>query len=136
MPVNTSPIFLATPRSEGLTTGVNANTATDGSGTVATIFTAGTNGSKVEQIILTHLGTNIATVLRIFVNNGSTNATATNNWLVQEVTMAANSASQVAASVQVSVYPNLVLPAGYKINATIGTAIAAGIMVVCQGGDY
>lgn len=136
MAANTTPIFVLTPRSAGLTTGVNANTALDGTGTVATVFTAGTNGSKVEDIILTHLGTNVATVLRVFVNNGSTNATASNNWLVKEVTMAANTVSQTAASVPVSLHPNLILPPGYKINVTIGTAIAAGIMVVCQGGDY
>lgn len=136
MAAGTSPIFVATPRSTGLTTGVNANTAFDGTGTVVTVFTAGANGSKVEDVILQHLGTNVATTVRIFVNNGSTNATATNNWLIHEETMAANTASQVAASVPVYWRANQVLPAGYKINVTIGTAIASGIMVTCNGGDF
>lgn len=136
MAAGTNPIFIATPRSTGLTTGVNANTALDGTGTVATIFLAGANGSKVEDIILTHLGTNIATVLRVFVNNGSTNATPTNNWLIHEETMAANTLSQVAASIPVLFRANQILPPGYKINVTIGTAIASGVMVVCNGGDY
>src|SRR5689334_3494733 len=99
MAAGTSPIFVATPRSAGVTTGVNANTAFDGTGTVTTVFTAGANGSKIEDVFLDHLGTNIATVVRFFVNNGSTNTTASNNWLVHEETMAANTASQVAASV-------------------------------------
>ncbi len=137
MAANTSPIFCDSPRSSGITTGTSANTAVDGTGTVATAFTAGADGSKIDEIRLSHLGTNIATVLRIFVNNGATNATAGNNWLIYETTMAANTLSQTAASVQqVIPFSNLVLPAGYKINATVGTAIASGIMVVAKGGDY
>lgn len=137
MAAGTTPIFCATPRSSGITTGTSANTALDGTGTVATAFTAGANGSKVDEIRFNHLGTNIATVLRVFINNGSTNATAANNTLLYETTMAANTISQVAASVQqVATFSNLVLPAGYKLNVTIGTAIAAGVMVLAQGGDY
>jgi len=136
MAANTSPIFVLTPKNSYITTGVSANTALDGTGTVATVYTAGTNGSKIENVTLWHLGTNIATVVRFFVNNGSTNATAGNNALVQEFTMAANTLSQVAASVQVVWPSNLYLPNGYKLNVTIGTAIAAGVMVAAQGGDY
>lgn len=136
MAAGNSPIFIATPRTAGITTGVNANTAFDGTGTVATIFTAGTNGSKVEDVYLVAMGTNVATVVRFFINNGSTNTTAANNNLVHEETMAANTASQVAASIPVRWIANLVLPAGYKLNVTIGTAIASGIMATAVGGDY
>lgn len=137
MAANTSPIFLKQPNVQYVSTGVNANTALDGTGTVATVFTAdATNGSKIENVSLYHLGTNVATVVRFFVNNGSTNATVTNNALVYEVTMAANTLSQTAASVPVTVPINLYLKPGYKLNVTIGTAIAAGIMVFAQGGDY
>lgn len=132
----TSPIFLSTPRNSYITTGVNANTAFDGTGTVATVFTAGANGSKIEDVVLQHMGTNVATVVRFFINNGSTNATAANNSLVHEETMAANTASQVAASQPIYWRANLILPTGYKLNVTIGTAIASGIMVNAQGGDY
>lgn len=137
MAANTTPIFLKQPNVQYVSTGVNANTALDGTGTVATVFTAdATNGSKIENVTLTHLGTNVATVVRFFVNNGSTNSTATNNSLVYEVTMAANTLTQTAASVPVSIPINLYLKPGYKLNVTIGTAIAAGIMVFAQGGDY
>lgn len=136
MAAGTTPIFLSSPRISGITTGLNANTAFDGTGTVATVFVAGANGSKVEDIFLTHMGTNVATVVRIFVNNGSTNATAANNYLVQEFAMAANTASQTVNSVPQVYRANLILPPTYKINVTIGTAIAAGIMVAAQGGDY
>lgn len=136
MAQNTTPIFGLTPHTSGITTGVNANTAFDGTGTVATVFTAGSNGSKIERVFMQHMGTNVATVVRLFVNNGSTNTTAANNYLVHEETMAANTASQTAASVPVVWYANLILPAGYKLNVTIGTAIASGIMVTAEGSDY
>lgn len=109
----------------------------DGTGTVATVFTAdATNGSKLETITLANMGTNIATAIRFFINNGSTNATAGNNALLTELTWATNTASQTAASLIVTLQPNLYLPAGYKLNVTIGTAIASGVMVSAQGGDY
>lgn len=136
MATNTTPIFTGTPRTSYITTGVNANTALDGTGTVATAFTAGANGSVVQQISFLCMGTCVATVARVFINNGSTNATAGNNALVYEVPIIANTLSQTAASVPVYISPNFILPAGYKINITIGTAIAAGVMVTCFGGDF
>ncbi len=136
MAANTSPIFVGTPRNAYLTTGTTANTAFDGTGTVATIFTAGANGSKVETVNLWNMGSNVATVVRFFINNGSTNATAGNNALIEEITWATNTASQVAASTPVVWQANLYLPPTYKLNCTIGTAVASGIMVAAQGGDF
>lgn len=137
MAANTTPIFGKNVRNSYITTGTAANTNFDGTGTVATVFTAdATNGSKVETVTFTHMGTNIATVLRIFVNNGSTNATAANNSLIYETTMAAYSASQTAASTQVIWQGNVYLPAGYKLNVTTGTGIASGVMVNAQGSDF
>lgn len=136
MPANTSPIFVLTPRNWFSSTGTSANTALDGTGTVVTIATAGSNGAKVARLRLTHLGTNVATVVRFFVNNGGANTTASNNMLVKEVTMAANTLSQVAASIEVEVDLDLPLAPTYKLNCTIGTAIASGIAVQAEGGDY
>lgn len=137
MAQNTSPIFLGVPKLGFASTGTSANTALDGTGTVVTLFTAdATDGSKIEKIKLKHLGTNIATVVRFFINNGSTNVTAANNALYKEVAMAANTLDQTAESVEVLVQVDLVLPAGYKLNCTLGTAIASGIMVTAVGGDY
>lgn len=137
MAANTTPIFIKTPSVQWASTGTSSNTNTDGTGTVATIFTAdSTNGSKVEKIKLKHQGSNVATVVRIFVNNGSTNATASNNSLIKEVAMAANSLSQTAESKEVEVILDLALPAGYKLNVTTGTAIASGIQCTASGGHY
>jgi hypothetical protein len=134
---NTSPISSRVGDIQYLTSGLTANTALDGTGTVATLFIAdATNGGRAERVRLLHLGTNITTVARFFINNGSTNATAANNALFLETTMAANTLSQVAASVAQEIALAMALPPGYKINMTIGTAIAAGIMGTVIGGKY
>jgi hypothetical protein len=136
MPQNTSPIFLLTPVVSWAPTGTAANTNLDGTGTVAAVFTAGTNGSKIEKVILEALGTNVATVIRLFVNNGLATSTGTNNTLVYEIPLAANTISQTAASARVEVAIDLVLPAGFKLTCSTGTAIAAGVQVTAVGGNY
>lgn len=136
MSANTIPIFTLTPKNYIASTGTSANTALDGTGTVVTLGTAGADGAYVQRLRLTHLGTNVATVVRIFVNNGSTNTTPANNGLIKEVTMASNSLSQTAASIAVEVPMDLRLAAGHKLLVTIGTSIASGIMVEADVGDY
>ena len=124
-----------------------ANTAKDGTGTVVTVFTAdATNGGRVEKIRARALGTNVASVMRVFINNGSTNATAANNTLFAEVTLPATTLSEVAALALVEIPNNytvadatgfpIVLPPGYKLNITIGTTVAAGYAVTAVGGKY
>lgn len=136
MPANFSPIFPLTPQI-AFATITAANTATDGTGTVNTIFTAGANGGRVDYIRCRALGTNVATVLRVFINNGSTNATATNNSLFEELTLPITTASNTGETGQDSDIPlNLSLPTGYKINVVLGTAVAAGWKVTAVGGDY
>lgn len=136
MPANTLPIFTLTPRNTFITTGTSANTALDGTGTVATVATAGSNGSYIQRVRITHLGTNVATVVRLFVNNGSANSSAPNNALVYEVAIPANTLSQTAASVAYDIALDMRLAPSYKLNCTIGTACAAGLMVAAEMGDY
>lgn len=144
MAANVQPIFPLTPKVSWGTV-ATANTAKDGSGTMVTAFTAGVNGSKIDQIKVRALGTNVATVLRFFLNNGSTNATAANNTLIHEVTIAATTLSETSAladnDITITkgsdvVVPIPYLPAGYKINVAVGTTIAAGLQVTVHGADY
>jgi hypothetical protein len=138
MPANTLPVFSRLADIQWNAAALTAaNTAKDGTGTVATIFTAdSTNGGFVQKISARPLGTNIATVLRVFVNNGSANTTASNNALIAEMTLPATTLSEVAALPDYVLPLNFALPAGYKINCTIGTAVAAGHMVSAFGGKY
>lgn len=137
MPANTAPIFTLTPDvSWGTSALTTANTAKDGTGTVLTCFTAGANGSYVQRIRFRPSGTAVQTVARVFINNGSTNATAANNILWDEITIAATTLSETTAQSTFEIPLNYALPAGYKLNVTIGTTIAAGLYVSVIGGDY
>ena len=143
MAANTVPIYTKTPNIGFSTLIQTANTAKDGTGTVNLIFTAGANGSRVERVRARAVGTNVATVLRIFINNGSDPTTATNNVLYTEKTIAATTLSE-AAELALNEFPNttdpagfpLYLPAGYRLYCTIGTTVAAGLRVSAFGGDY
>jgi hypothetical protein len=136
MAAGIDPIYVAIPKIGFGTNLTTANTATDGTGTVSTLMTSGSNGAFVEKVLVRHLGTNVQTVIRIFINNGSTNATAANNRLIREVTVPANTLSQTAASLAIDIPINIPLQAGYTLIATIGTTIAAGIALTTIYGDY
>jgi enamine deaminase RidA (YjgF/YER057c/UK114 family) len=135
MAANTSPVFPLTPIIGVGNTLLTANTAKDGTGTVSTIYTAGVNGSKLNSVQIAYTGTSTATVLRLFINNGSTPATAGNNSLYMSITVPANTLSEVAAAADITQALSLTLPAGYKLLATIGTTVAAALAVTASGGD-
>lgn len=136
MSSNTTPIFGSVLHVAGVTTGTAANTNKDGTGTVATVFTAGANGSKIERIFLQHMGSNTATVIRFFINNGMSPATPANNYLFHEEALATWANSETAASTSTVYFANLLLPPGYVLNVTTATAIASGVMVTAEGSDY
>lgn len=138
MAANTAPIFsLLGDVQWGATTIATANTAKDGTGTVLNVFTAdATNGGFVQRIRFRAAGTNVATVARVFINNGSTNATAANNILFDEITLAASTLSEVAALAVYELPLNFALPPGYKLNITVGTTVAAGYFISVIGGKY
>lgn len=112
------------------------NNVYDGTGTVGTIFTAGAAGSFLSFIRLKPLGTNIATLARFWINNGGSNATATNNFLYTEVALAATTASSASALSELTIPVNIALPAGYKINWALAVTVAAGWQATGVGGDY
>jgi hypothetical protein len=139
MAANTTPIFCRAPRASFVNTGTSAVTGTDGTdANVKTVFTADvTNGSKIEKVFIQHLGTNsTASTIRFYINNGATSATATNNSLVHEETLAASTISQTAAAVGMVWNADLVLPAGYKLLVSAGTALAGDAKITAVGGDY
>lgn len=137
MAANTAPIFsIAGDVEWGTTVLTTQNTAKDGTGTVLTCFTAGVDGGFVQRIRFRSAGTNIATVARVFINNGSTNATASNNILYDEITLAATTLSETSAQPVYELPLNFALPAGYVLNVTLGTTVAAGYYVSVIGGKY
>ena len=141
MAANTNPIFTLTGRASwgtaSLSTGTN--TAKDGTGTMLPIFTAkATDGSFVQRIRFKCAGTTTsATVCRIFINNGASNATAANNILFDEITLPVTTLTETAATPVYEIPCNFVLPGGYVLNACIGTSTGTGGWYVSViGGDY
>lgn len=118
------------------------HTEMDGT-TAALLFTAdATNGGRIDRIQAKALGSNVASVLRIFINNGSTPATAANNVLIAEVSLPVTTANAAAAINPIAiphvndvVFP-LALPPGYRLYAALGTTVAAGWAIAAIGGKY
>lgn len=144
MPANTQPIFPLTPNVSWTTVSA-ANTAKDGTGAVQTVLTAGVNGARVDALKVKALGTNVATVLRLFINNGGVNSTPTNNSFFKEISLPATTLTETdvtkvesASTIKFDGDANeqLSIPAGYKLNVVLGTAVAAGYQVTAIGGDY
>lgn len=145
MAANTAPIYTLVPTVQWGSEDGNggsagslktANTAKDGTGTVLTVFTAGSEGSYVQEIRARAAGTNVASVLRVFLNNGLTNATLANNVMIAELPLPATTLTEVAALADYTINIQRAIPAGYKLNVTLGTTVAAGYFVSCFGGNY
>jgi hypothetical protein len=145
MSANTTPIFPVTPNIKWVsgvaansnTAGVTANTTKDlTSGAICNLYLAGANGSRVDFIRIRALGTNVATVVRIWVNNGGSTNTAANNALFTDLTIPATTNSEAAQLAETTINLNMSLPTNYALYATFGTAVAAGFHITTVGGDY
>jgi hypothetical protein len=139
MPANIDPIYSRLPEAQfvSIPGGTTANTATDGTGTVFTVFTAdATNGSFVQSIRIKAAAVSTGTVIRFFINNGLTNATAANNVFFDEMTLTTVTSSNTTAVPVYELSVARALPPGYKINCCYGTSITGAVHLVAFGGDY
>jgi hypothetical protein len=138
---NTTPIFSRIGAIGGIgSTTLATVSAADYTGVGAQnilVFTSdATNGGFVQRIRLKAIGTNVATVARIYINNGSTNGTATNNVFYGEISLPATTAATTAATVDVDYPLNIALPAGYRLYVGLGATVAAGWVVSVIAGAY
>ena len=117
-----------------------ANTTADlTAGTIYLVWTAdATNGGFLRSLRCkaTPAGNTTATVLRVWLNNGATTATATNNILLGELTLPAVTASGTTATPELEYPVNLAIPPSYRVYVTIHTASANGWAVTGVGGKY
>jgi hypothetical protein len=98
-------------------------------GAAALIYTAPTDGALVTGILAMPLGTNVASVARLFLNNGGVLTTASNNAMISQISLPATTNTEVAALTPLWIpIPRLMqdLKATYRLYITIGTAVAAG----------
>lgn len=123
----------------GQTTGItSAQNTYDGAGANDTlVFTAdATNGSFVQRLRFKAKGTNVATVARVYINNGSVNTTAANNVFYGEFSLPAITISANASTGDFDYPLNFALPPGWRIYVGLGTAVAAGWTVSTIAGHY
>lgn len=125
----TAPIFTATPRCAVGQIGT-ANTNRDGTGTVGTICSAGTNGSRIDYIEVQATGTTTAGVVRLFIHDN------TNFRLLTEIMISAITPSTTVAAAHYTYTPAfpIILPANYSIRAS--THNAETFNIFCWGGDF
>lgn len=121
--------YAATARTA--TTSVStANTNRNGTGTIATVFTAGSSGSRIDDIYIVATGTTTAGVVRLFINDGTT------SWLWQEILVTAITPS---TTVQVFSYSllnqALILANGFSLRASTNNAETFNI-IVARAGDF
>jgi hypothetical protein len=130
--VATSPQFVTTPKI-GAVTVSTANTNRDGTGTIATVFTAGSSGSRIEEVVLKATGDPADSVVTLFLHDGTT------YFLFDEFDLAdPTAASTTTTGYRTSkTYDNLVLPSGYSLRAAITVALTSGVInVIALGGDF
>ena len=139
MPANINPIFTRLGDIQWNTTPILALNATTDltTGISYVVFTAdATNGGYVQKLRFRPLGTNVATVARVWINNGLTNGTAANNVLFDEISIASSASNNAAALSNYELPLNFALPPGYRLYVTLGTAAAAGFDISVIGGKY
>lgn len=140
-----TPIFTQTPKL-GFVKLTGTDVTADGTGAnVKLLFTAGaTDGSYLTNLICMPISTSgststSTTVIRIYLNNGSTPATSTNNQLIREVSIGYMTVSQTstAGAKYVPIPISMQIPAGYAVYVSC-TALAANTQwnITSVHGDY
>ncbi len=143
MAANTAPIYTLVPdmatdagttMPQPITTGSNTYDGTNAAARLS--HTAGVDGSYARLIIAKALGTNIATVARIFLNNGSTPGTAANNALIGEISLPVTTADADGATPEIKFPLEYAVPPGHRLYIQLGTSVAAGWIFTVVAGQY
>lgn len=107
-----------------------ANTNRNGTGTIGTVITGATNGTRVDDISIVATGTTTAGVIRLFISDGS------NVRLWQEILVSAITPS---TTVQVWSYTllnqALLLKSGWSLQAATNNAETFNV-IVTRAGDF
>lgn len=129
MAANTSPLFTLAPKI-GVAQISTANTARDGTGTMGTVITGATNGTRINRVDIKAIVTTTAGMIRLFIHDG------TNARLIKEISVSALTPSGTVQAFSAEWVPEepLVLPSGYSLRAS--THNAETFNVFAHAGDY
>jgi hypothetical protein len=120
--------FVATPKN-GVAQVSTANTARDGTGALATVYTAGANGSRIDSLVVQATATTTAGMIRLFISDGS------NNRLVTELPVVAVTPSGTipAWNAEVRFDGGLVLQATWTLQGSTNNAETFNIIPTVAG---
>jgi hypothetical protein len=119
----------------GIATISTANTNRDGTGTIGTVFSAGSNGSRIDAIDIQAIATTTAGMIRLFIHDGTT-AHLINEVPVLAITPSGTVpawAAQLNTNTMTQILP-IILPTGYSLRAA--TNNAESFKVIAFGGDF
>jgi hypothetical protein len=137
MALKNDPVFVQTPKAFS-TTITSANTNLDGTGTITTLYTAGSDGTLITSLRAFARATVTATALRLFLSlDGGTTWVFFDEKLMSAYTIA-NTTAQTPVTFVDKTTPDAAirLPASAKIGATIAVALAGGIAFCGEAVDY
>jgi hypothetical protein len=144
MAANNSPIFtrkgdISFNGTTGMAqpTTAAANDVTGAGANNVLVWTAdNVNGGFIQRIKFRPAGTNVASLMRVFINNGVANTTAANNLFWDEVILPATTLSATVPMQGVDLFMGLALNPGFRIYVGLATAVAAGWLAIPVGGAY
>ena len=107
-----------------------ANTNRNGTGTIVSVMTGATNGTRIDDIYIVATGTTTAGVVRLFISDG------TNIRLWQEILVPAITPStSVQVFSQSLINVGLILENGWSLQASTNNAETFNILVT-RAGDF
>lgn len=122
------PAFAVTPRIAAVNV-ATANANRDGTGTVATLITGASTGTRIAEIVVQARVTTTAGMVRVFLYDGTTYR------FFDEISIAAATVSASVKGTRVSAsYSNLVLPSA-SWSIVVSTHNAESMDVIALGAD-
>lgn len=126
--MSTTANFFSTPRT-AVAQVTTANTARDGTGTIATVITGAASGTRIDDIEINATGTTTAGVIRLFLHDG-TNARLLREILVGAITP---STSVAAFNTRLTDLAIILQNASWSLRASTNNAETFNVAVTRAG---
>lgn len=124
-----TPAYAATPRIATVAIST-ANTNLDGTGTIGTLWTAGSSGSRVDRVVIKATSSTTAGMVRLFIYDGG------NYHLYREIAISAATPSGTVQAFrsEFTFDGGLMLQSGYSLRVSTNNAEAFNVFAI--GGDF
>lgn len=103
------------------------NSFLNGSGSITTIISAGSNGTIVNNVIINATGSTSLGMIRLFINDGSS------NFLYEEIHVNANDQTEVVQSFNYTYNAPILLKNGFSLG--VSTEMGDTFSVIANGND-